>query len=382
MAARVPGLPLLLGLCASLAACQSPPVAPESVAEVVAPETVDERFSRDRAWRHLLALTDVGPRVAGTDGAARARQYIRARLEELGVEVRERRSQVFVESRDEAVELVHLTGVITGESSDVFMLVASYDTPPLASVAFVGADDGASGPALLLELARVLVSRSLPYTVSLTFLDGEALAPDVRDSEPAMLGSRDLASQLVDEGAMSRLRLAVFFHQVADPDLEIVRDLRSHQVYREIFWQAAQSLGHVAAFPGDRGFSSPALGHLSFLDRGLRRVVVIADDHFGDEDGPWGAPGRAGRDTPECCSAESLDVVAEVTLEALALIGARLKKIDRFASSPLDDLTRGVPGPEDAERVGEDNLDGREPETRMHGETNPTPTASQPPASP
>jgi hypothetical protein len=372
----------LLGLCASLEACQSPPLEPESASRVVAREANGESFSRDRAWRHLLALADLGPRVAGTEGAAQARGYIRARLEELGLDVLERRSQVFVEADDEAVELVHVTGVIPGKSSDVFMLVASYDTPPRAKAEFERAhNEGASGPALLLELARVLASQPQPYTVSVAFLEGEAFPPSLRDGEAALLGSRDLARQLAEEGSLSRLRLAVFFHHVADPDLEIARDLRSHQVYREIFWQAAQSLGHVTAFPSDGGFRSPRLGHLSFLDRGLRGVVAIADDRLNGEDAP-GARWCTDRDPARRCSAESLEVVAVVTLEALEQIGARLEKIDRFASSPLDHPARGAPEPRPSEHVEEaDPIDG-EPGAGMHSEAKPVPAASQPPASP
>ena len=213
---------MLLGLGALLAACQSTPVGPG--ADLAAAETTynnnNGSFSRQRAWRHLLALTEIGPRVAGTEGAARARDYIRAQLEELGLEVLELRSEIFVGPGDDAVELVQLTGIIAGESSDTFMLAAPYDTHPSARFDLVGANEGASGPALLLELGRVLAARPLPYTVALTFLDGEALAEGAAGGESSLRGSRELVRHLAAEGSLSTLRLAVFFNQVADSDLE------------------------------------------------------------------------------------------------------------------------------------------------------------------
>jgi glutaminyl-peptide cyclotransferase len=373
------GLAILLGLGALLAACQSTPVVPG--ADLAGAETVTEGdFSRHRAWRHLLALTEIGPRVAGTEGAARARDYLRAQLEELGLEVLELRSEISLKPGDDAVELVHLMGIIAGESSDIFMLAAPYDTHPSESSDLVGANEGASGPALLLELGRVLAARPLPYTVALTFLDGEALEQGAFTGESGLRGSRELVRHLAAEGSLSTLRLAVFFNQVADSDLEIARDLRSHPMYREVFWQAARSLGHGAAFPRDRGYGSPALAHLSFIDQGVRRVVAIADERFGDGYAP-GTYWRTEQDAPEQCSAESLEVVATVTLEALERIGTRLRKIDRFADSPAGENT---PGDLEASRDHPENAGNGKPELSLEapGETVREPPASQPPASP
>jgi glutaminyl-peptide cyclotransferase len=374
------GLAILLTLGALLAACQSTPGGPGADLSAAESTYHNGEFSRQRAWRHLLALTEIGPRVAGTEGAARARDYIRAQLEELGLEVLELRSEISVKPGDDPVELVHLTGIIAGESSDTFMLAAPYDTHPSASSDLVGANEGASGPALLLELGRVLVARPLPYTVALTFLDGEALGEGASSGESSLRGSRELVRHLAAEGSLSTLRLAVFFNQVADSDLEIARDLRSHRMYREVFWQAAESLGHGAAFPRDRGFGSPTLAHLSFIDHGVRRVVAIADERFGGEYAP-GTYWRTEQDTPRRCSAESLEVVATVTLEALGRIGTRLRRIDHFARSPLGEDT---PGDLEASRDHPENAGNSKPELSIKalGESERQQQASQPPASP
>ena len=208
-------------------------------------------FSADRAWAHLEALVALGPRVNGTAGAASARDYLRKQLVAIGALVVEQRFEA-IGVEGEPLEIVHLTGVLPGASSDVFLLAAAYDTTPFDTFRFVGANDGASGPALLLELGRVLADRPRRYTVWLTFLDGdsmhEARVATQGAEDRAFAGSRALARQLADEGRLSRIRLAVYYNQVADRDLSIERDLRSHRIYREIFWQSARSLDQTAAF--------------------------------------------------------------------------------------------------------------------------------------
>ena len=289
-------------------------------------------FSAERAWAHLEALVALGPRVTGTAGAASARDYLREQLVAIGALVVEQRFEA-IGVEGEPLEIVHLTGVLPGASSDVFLLAAAYDTTPFDTFRFVGANDGASGPALLLELGRVLADRPRRYTVWLTFLDGdsmhEARVATQGAEDRAFAGSRALARQLADEGRLSRIRLAVYYNQVADRDLSIERDLRSHRIYREIFWQSARSLDQTAAFPENGHFGSPLTGHRSFLDHGVRRVVAIMDDRYGGSEPP-GVHWHSEEDTLRQCSPASLASVGVVSLEALQRIETRLAKIDRF----------------------------------------------------
>src|SRR6185436_13466851 len=64
--------------------------------------------------------------------------------------------------------LTHLVATLPGTSPDRVVLIAPYD-----GFSFVGANDGASGAALLLELARTFAGRPLPYTIELVWLEGE-----------------------------------------------------------------------------------------------------------------------------------------------------------------------------------------------------------------
>lgn len=346
-----------LGLGASLLlapGCARPPAEPE-------PAEPPRPFSGERAWEHMEAPTSIGPRVAGTPEADAARDYIRSELEALGLTVHEhayvveasaeepdleevlaqaREEEAAAEEDDAAAEgeeseeaegtpIKHLTGVVPGTSNDIILLAAHFDTPQFEEFTFVGANDGASGPALLLELARVLSESPLPYTTWITFLDGEAMGPT--EGSPHA-GTGAFAEDLAENGTLERVRVAVFFNQVADADLTIARDLRSHRQYRRKFFEVARQLGHENAFPPSR-FSSPEASHIPFLEQRMRRVVAIVDDRFGGNQAP-GVYWHTEEDTLEHCSPESLAIVGNVSAHALRDISERLRKIDRFVRAP------------------------------------------------
>jgi hypothetical protein len=320
-------LTALLGLdCAKPAPPPAPPPAPDP-----------SRFSGERAWEHLERLVEIGPRVSGTDGAEEARSYIRAQLEAIGLEPDPLSFDLDVGLPDGEVEKVGLEtllAVMPGESDDIVVLAAPFDSRRFESFTHVGANNGASGGALLLEMARVLSVDPIPYTVWLAFLDGEAAYVEDARSEQGFLGSRVLVGQIQETAALPRIRLMVYFNQVADRDLVIARDLRSDRVVRKSFQRAARELGHESAFPPDRPFSRPLGGHLAFQSVGFRRVMAVIDDRFGGDEAP-GVYWQTEEDTLERCDPESLAIVGAVTNAGLRDVVALLRRVDRFSRRPV-----------------------------------------------
>lgn len=323
-------------------ACQPTPMKP--VQAPTEPQTALEDFSPERAWGHLEALTAIGPRASGTQGAARARAYIVDQLDEVGLEVEEQTFTVSFESDLADLEMVNLLVTIPGASDDLFVLATPYDTRYFSSFRFVGANAGGSGAALLLELARVIAKYPLPYTTRLAFLDAEApLGRGAEeDLEGALLGSTTLARSWQAADVLPRIRLLVYLDRVGDADLKISRDLYSHRPYREIFWDSGAELGYTDAFEPARPYESPRGGHHAFLETGVRRVTAVVDLSFGGEEPP-GLYANTEDDTIERCSPESFDAVGRVTLLSLDTIGERLAKVDRFSGAPLQE-----PPPEEA----------------------------------
>jgi hypothetical protein len=343
---------LLEGGCES-----SPPPPPEPSMTEPAPPPLDV-FSAARAWSDLLALTSAGPEPSGLDAA---RAHLLAELGALGVEVREIETPIpdvalpatpseggegddpppedsakASPAADVARSLRHVVATLPGESPNLFVLVAPFDgalghPPPL------GGNEGASGAALLLELTRVLSTRTLAYTTRVVFLEGEG---SVERLGPHWRGSRGLALHMEEEGELDSIRLLVALDRICDADLHIARDIGSHRMYREEFFKAARRLRRQGAFPGGQSFERVHASHLPFLDRGVRGSVAIVDTHLGRagaEDGDETA-GPSGR-----CVSESLETVGLVTLETLDTIARRLEKIDRFSRSPLIEIASPVP---------------------------------------
>jgi hypothetical protein len=318
----------LIGVALALGGCTASAPAPQR-----GPSTARDpnAFHGDAAWAHLEALAAIGPREMGTDGSARAREYITAHLQALGLEVIQ---QVVTAKRDgdEPVTLHNVAASVPGESTDLLLVIAPYDTRGFESFENLGINDGGSGVAVSLELARLVAGRPLPYTTWFVFLEGEQ--PARGGTEAAHAGSRALAALLEQRGTIEQVRLALIINRVCDPDLHIARDLGSHRVHREAFFQAAQRLGFEEAFDARGGFEAPREGQSALTTTGLTRVVVLADTSFGGDEPPGPYADTADDDLAHC-AAESLDVVGQVAIEGLRAIAQRLRRIDRFAESPI-----------------------------------------------
>jgi hypothetical protein len=231
------------------------------------------------------------------------------------------------------------------------MLAAAYDTPLFETLEFIGVNASASGPAVVLELARVLSRRPIPYSVMVVLLDGDAGSGGAL-GEPGRSefeASRRLVAVFEREGILSNIRVAAFFGQVGDEDLSIARDLRSHSIYRDVFFESAAALGRSRWFPKSAPFESRAGSHEAFIEGGLPRVVLVSDNRYGGSDSP-GRYAWSEQDTLEHCSPQSLAAVGEVTLEALDRIAVRLNRIDRFrGASPAE--PGGAPAPAGASAI-------------------------------
>jgi hypothetical protein len=294
---------------------QAPPASPELVPEATA---APGEVSGAGAWAHLEALVDIGPRVSGTPGAERARAYVRQELEALGLVVEEIRGD-FLSSTGTAVELVNLSAEIpgTGTGDGVFVLAAPMDTAPTRTFELVGANEGGSGTALLLELARAIQAEPLSQRVELLFFDGEVFS----EGSPR-LGSRMVAAEYARLGILDDIRLLVVIDQVADADLGIHRELISHRVYRDFFFRAADRLGYAKEFDRTAPFDQLDAAHVSFFDLGMRRVVALADVRYGGDEVP-GAYWRTEDDDLAHCAPESLELTGRVVLAGLREVSKR-----------------------------------------------------------
>jgi len=284
------------------------------------PPKGDSGFSGTRALADVRKLVAIGPRVAGTPGAAKARDYITEQLKAAGLAVRE---QAFDASTPRgSVHMINLLAVIPGipppeAPSQVpvqrIIVAGHYDTKLFKEFTFVGANDGGSSAALLIELARALKPRTLPMDVELLFLDGEEAVGEWQGSDHTY-GSRYYVQAAKKAGALKTIGALVLVDMIGDKDLRIMKEANSTPWLTESVWGAASRLGR-REFVGET--TTIEDDHLEFLEEGVPAVDIIDLDYPA-----W----HRADDTLDKLSAASLQSVGDVVVAALADIAARGRK--------------------------------------------------------
>jgi glutaminyl-peptide cyclotransferase len=268
-------------------------------------------FDSGRAWEHLRQLVALGPRPAGSPAIDQARGYIKAQLAAAGVTVGE---QTW-EDRTPAgpIKMVNLIATIPGASKNRLIIGGHYDTKRFREIRFVGANDGGSSAAFLIELARVLKTRTNALTIELLFLDGEEAVVEWTGTDNTY-GSRHYVAAARQDGSLATAKAFLLVDMIGDRDLQLTRETHSTPWLDGIIRSTAnaQKLGSY--------FAGPPLAleddHLPFLAAGVPSVDLI-DFEFP----AWHTAG----DTLDAVSARSLQIVGDVLLAALPQIESKLR---------------------------------------------------------
>ncbi len=208
------------------------------------------------------------------------------------------------------LRMANIVGVLPGRRPDVILVGGHYDTKWYREFRFVGANDGGSSTALLLELARALAGRPREFTLWLAFFDGEE-ARATWTATDSLYGSRRMAEDLARADRLPRA--VIVADMIGDRDLTILREQSSTPWLLDLIWQAAARLGHGAHFLPDG--SAVEDDHVPFLRAGVPAALLIDFDYP-----PWHTP----HDTLDKVSARSLQVVGDVLVEALRMLEERL----------------------------------------------------------
>lgn len=271
-------------------------------------------FDSARAWEHLRRQVALGPRPAGSPALAEARRYIVEQLKASGLEAR---PQAFVASTPAGpVSMVNLIATIPGRRTERLVLASHYDTKRAPGFRFVGANDGASSTAALLELGRALKAMPREFTIELLFLDGEEAVNWDWQGVDNTYGSRHYVQAAQQAGTLGSLKALVLLDMIGDRDLTIRRDANSTPWLVDLVWDAAGRLGHRRTFPNE--LTTIEDDHVPFLRAGVPAVDII------DLDNPtW----HTAQDDLEHVSARSLQTVGDVVLAAIP-------DIERALASP------------------------------------------------
>lgn len=270
-------------------------------------------FDAGRAFEHVRQLVAIGPRPPGSPGSRQAREYILEQLKKAGISATEQSFDA--ETPLGPITMTNVVARIPGASPARLLIGGHYDTKLYREFRFVGANDGGSSTAMLLELGRVLAEGSSkpPLTIELVFFDGEeALLPQWM-GEDNTYGSRHYVAAANRDGTLSSIRGLVLLDMVGDRALNIRRESYSTPWMTDLIWETAAQLGHDDVFIDERFPVED--DHRPFLEAGVPAVNLIDLDY---------AAWHTARDTIDQVSARSLQAVGNVVLAALPKIQARL----------------------------------------------------------
>src|SRR5882724_5958536 len=282
-----------------------------STAASAPPQAADEAplpeksggFDGKRAFAHVAKQVSFGPHPSGSPAIAQVQDYLLSELKSYGCNVE---TDAF--GADTPVGRLPMENIlvkIPGEKPGVILLGTHYDTKRLDN--FVGADDGGSSTAVMLELARLLCPQHGKYAVWIAFFDGEEAMKQWSETD-SRYGSHQMAARLSISGDIKKIRAFLLADIVGGRKAQFLRESSSTPALIDLVWNTADKLGYSAIFRNDT--TSAEDDHDSFLKRGIPAVDVIGDF---TNNGYWHTP----QDSLDKISAKNLAIVGHVFLESV-----------------------------------------------------------------
>ncbi len=279
------------------------------IAQIGCSKSIPE-FSGDKAFQYLEKQCSFGPRNPNSDSHLLCKNYIINFLEENGAEVK---TQDFsAEVRNETYNLTNIIGSYYPQRRNRIFIGAHWDTRPWAdldsleenrNLPIMGANDAASGVAVILHLAEILIKYEPPlFGIDLLFFDGEDAGTQGTNDEWC-LGSK----YFVENYQGREPDFVVIIDMIGDSDLNINIERYSYQNSPELveqIWKIAraQNISNFNTKISDFIYDD----HYPFLEKGFNAIDII------DFDYPYW---HTLQDTPDKCSPLSLQIIGDVLTE-------------------------------------------------------------------
>lgn len=277
-------------------------------------------FNGSRAYDDLRRIVAFGPRPAGSEALEKLRGFMKEELARAGLRVWEQAFEADTPAGKKS--MVNVMASIEGSREGVIVLGNHYDTKYFADFAFVGANDGGSTTAWMLEMARILGAKRTGYTVWLCFFDGEEAFGEWTKTN-SLYGSRAFVDDLRARGELAKVKTMVNIDMIGDCDLGIRQDRDAPDWLTRTIWDAAQQTGH------DRAFLAFGHGvdddHMPFRRAGIPAIDVI-DFDYGASPQEHARTWHTARDVLDRVCADSLQAVGDVIYHALPEIDQWLDK--------------------------------------------------------
>ena len=268
-------------------------------------------FNADRAMQYVKEIVALGPRPIGSENHKKVENYILAHLKGDRVE----QDSFDVHPTEGTFPVRNIIAKFQGARDGIIVVASHYDTNwPLRKTSYIGANDGASSSALLLEIADQLRGKKLEgYSVWLLWDDAEESMKLPWDDPESLYGVRHLAQKWQDDGTLKKIKAFLLEDMIGDADLNIEHDTNSTAWLEDLILQAATRLGYQSHFFAR---SMPVTDdHMAFLQHGVPSADLI-DFDYGYNDVFW----HTTEDTVDKLSPKSLEIVGTVTLETVRLL--------------------------------------------------------------
>jgi glutaminyl-peptide cyclotransferase len=291
-------VPLLALACQGTLACDNGKAATTSTA-----------FDAERAWSLLEGQVALGPRPSGSAEIEACRKAIEADLTASGLTPKR---ETWKETTPVGeIEFTNVWTQVPGSDAEkgTIVLGTHFDTKRMP-FPFVGANDGGSGTAVLLEIARVLARQKSAFTYRIVFFDGEEATLPEWHGKDNTYGSRHHAQAMQRAGEAPKTRAFVLLDMVGDKDLVLERESLSDGKFLDCFVRAARDNG-LGAHVGGRSMEISD-DHDAFMAINVRSVDLI-DFDYGPNNSFW----HTKDDTLANCSKQSLEAIGKITLLGL-----------------------------------------------------------------
>lgn len=293
----------------------------------------DIPFNGTRAYEYLKQLCDLGPRWTGSDAMVKQQELLIKHFKEAGGVVYRHEFKTKHPLTKKFVPVVNIIVEWNPEAKDRILLCAHYDTRPVPdndpnprirrTGKFIGANDGASGTALLMELAHMMPKLKSNYGVDFVLFDAEELVfgDGVRERQMGryFVGSEEFARKYKRKPPKHKYKMGVLLDMVGDKDLQLFpdrfsfRNPKSRVIVRSI-WGTAEKLGVKEFIPFPKYNISD--DHLA-LNK-IARIPTCDIIDFNYPKNPKNIYWHTEQDTPDKCSALSLAKVGWVIHEWLS----------------------------------------------------------------
>lgn len=287
----------------------------EQVAEI--PKISIPSFDAENAFRYLEAQVSFGPRVPNTNAHRQCLDYLNIELQKYADEVKLQNFNDVAYGKN--LSLTNLIASFNKNSEKRILLAAHWDTHPWADQdlnpknhdkPIDGANDGASGVAVLIEVARILKNNPPPIGVDIVLFDGEDYAKPT-DVPAYLRGSKYFAK---NKPANYNPMFGILLDMIGDAQLEIPKEgysLRYAPDIIKLVWSIAKDLD-LPEFVDEPGLEIID-DHLPLNEVGIKTINLI-DFNFPDESNRYW---HTLEDTPDKCSPRSLEVVGKVLLNII-----------------------------------------------------------------